>query len=372
MARQAQGHRVFWSRGWAYVYFTHAKKSYRIALGTKDPGEAAKRAAKEYSDVVRGRKVVRPGSRSLLDLDELLASWLDESKGALDPKTLETYEIYARKFVAHFASFDAVTEPSIGDYTRARLREVAASTVRKERSGLSSFLSWCLEKRFLTELPAFPPLPKKATGTRSGAQRAAPVDVTPEEARAIIAKLPEQSKRLGDRKWPVRARYVVAYETGLRPETLATLSVPEHYRKGRKTLLIAAENDKARYEREVPLSALAREALDAVAPKAGLVFGRHNFDKALKRAARSVLGEDRGKDFASYDFRHGRATDLLELSGSLGGVAYVLGHKRLTTTNRYLRGTFRAGEEAMRRADSFRIPSADGSRKKKRRVTDGD
>lgn len=368
MARTAQGHSVFWKRGWAYVYFTHAATSYRIALGTSDPGEAAARAAREYSDVVSGRKVATRHAPSLLGLDELLATWLDESKGALDPKTLDTYEIYARKFVAFFRTTDRVTEATIGDYTRARLREVVASTVRKERSGLSTFLHWCREQGYLATVPTFPELPKKATGVRSGTQRSAPVDITERQARAILALLPDQSKRIDGRKWPIRARYVVAWETGLRPETLATLSVPEHYQRGARTLRIDAQNDKSRYGRDVPLSDGARRALDAVAPEAGLVFGRHNFDKALKRAATAVLGPELGRTFAAYDFRHGRAMDLLERSRSLSGVAYVLGHKRLSTTDRYLRGRFAEAAEAL----SFPIPSPGRGGKRKTRVTDGD
>lgn len=354
MARQAQGHRVYAKRGWFYVYFTHAKRPYHLALGTKDPVEASVRAAKEYADVVAGRVAARVGARSLLTLEELLAQWLDESTGVLDIKTLETYEIYAKKFVRFFRTLDGISEATVGTYTRRRLTEVLAGTVRKERSGLSSFLKWAKEQEAIHQVPPFPDLPPKATGTRSGAQRAEPVDVTPEEARAIIAKLPRESKTIDGRKWPVRARFEFAWETGLRPKTLATLSVPEHWRRGRKTLHIAAENDKSRFGRDVPLTPRAREILAEVAPARGTVFGRHNFDKALKKAAKAILGRVRGEAFAAYDFRHGRATEVVERSGSLPGAAYLLGHRRVTTTNRYVRGSLRSAAAAL---DSLTILS---------------
>jgi integrase len=221
---------------------------------------------------------------------------------------------------------------------------VLRKTVQKELSYLRGFLTWCELQGAIDRAPVIAPLPKKATGSRAGKQRAVPVEIDAAQADAIIALLPLKSKRIGDRKWPVRARFRFAWETGLRPETLSRISVPSNFRPGSAELVLDDADDKARYGRTLPLSAQARGVLEEAAPTAGFIFGRHNFAKALKRAAALVLGAELARRFAPYDFRHGRGTQLADEGASLTGIAYLLGHKQLTTTNRYLKPSRRAAE----------------------------
>jgi integrase len=351
MGRRAQGFRVFFKRGWAYIYFTHAKAEHRIALGTRDPDEAQKRAAAEYAATLSGRRrpvaVTGRARPSLLAFDELLAEWISDQEGVLDETTCTTLTTYAKHFAAFFTSLERVTAESAKDYTRARLRSVTRSTVSKELTFLRSFLAWCVERGLLDAAPVIASPPPKATGTRTGPQRARSVEVDSAEARAIIEALPEWSKEIGGRKWPVRARYRVAYETTLRPSSLAHLSVPEHYRRGAGELCLDEKGDKARFGRVVPLTPAACEALDAVAPEKGLIFGAHSFAKVLKRAAAKVLDPERARLFAAYDFRHARITHMLDAGAPLTGAAYLAGHKRVSTTDRYLRPNRRAAERAL-------------------------
>lgn len=350
MGRRAQGHRVRWKRGWAFVAFTHAGERYRIALGTRDPGEASSRAAHEHAAVVSGRRrsVARPVVGGVvLGLDELLAEWIASLEGALDETTRATLEIYARHYLAFFGTLARMTDASCADYGRARLRRVLRKTVQKELSYLRGFFDWCVEQGALVASPKVAALPKKATGKRSGKQRSKPVEIVEAQALEIIGHLPVTSKRIGDRAWPIRARFMVAWETALRPTTLAQLSAPANYRRGSRELVLDDADDKARYGRSVPLSVEARRALDLVAPDAGLLFGQHNFNKHLKRAAAKVLGAEIAKSFAAYDFRHGRGSHLADEGAPLTGIAFLLGHKRLSTTDRYLRGNRKAAERAL-------------------------
>lgn len=360
MGRRPEGWKVFDKRGWFYVRFTHAGVEHRIALATKDRAEADKRAPIEYSKIVLGRAPTRESTRDLTNakLEDVFSEYVDVTDGSLDDETRKTLRIYARKFVAHFGeSLGNVNEQTIAEYGRKRLREVLRTTVLKERSALRTFLSWCKdERKLIAEVPHFVDLPKKATGVRVGKQRAKPVEITAAEACDIIAGLPELSKSIDGRKWPVRLRYLVAWETGLRPETLARLSAPQNYVRGSSEIVMDNDDDKARYGRAVPLSVLARAALDKVAPDSGLIFGKHNFAKALKRSALRVLGAEKAKRFAQYDFRHGRATQLAEETGNLPGVAYLLGHRRLTTTDKYLRGSRRAAENVLAAIDGPNSP----------------
>lgn len=337
MGRQAQGVSVHWKRGWAYAHFTWDKQLYRIALLTQDRKQAPKEAAKAYAKVISGElRPIRRRSRKLYDLAELLDEWISSKRPALDPMTVPTLEIYARRYVDFFVSLDNITEANATTYGLARLSQVLRKTVLRELSYLREFLAWCKLHGVLLGTPAVPPLPKKAQGVRSGKQRAKAVHISEGEAMAIIMLLPERSKKIDGRTWPLRLRFAFMWETALRPETISRLSVPDHWRPGMKHLELANEDDKARYGREVDLTPRAVQILTAVAPERGTIFGRHCFYKALKAAALEVLGPIRGKSFAPYDFRHGRAKALLDAGVRLRAVAYGIGHKRLTTTDKYL------------------------------------
>lgn len=84
-----------------------------------------------------------------------------------------------------------------------------------------------------------------------------------------------------------------------------------------------------------------------MAPKRGVIFGRHVFYKALKKAAREVLGDLRGASFAPYDFRHRRARERLDAGAKVRGVSWMLGHKRVSTTDKYLAPDREVGREAI-------------------------
>lgn len=286
--------------------------------------------------------------------------WLADMQGSLDPRTIGLYRLhFTAHLIPHFGAAQGIVKASIAEYGRERLRVVKRATVQKERSTLRSFLAWCHEQGYLSELPDFPDLPRRATGTSfHRRRRGKPTELSPQECSALIAALPEWavSKKTG--RFPVRARFKFMFETSLRPATLDALCVPEHYSRGAETLRISDEDDKARFGREVPLSAEARAALDAVCPDAGSIFGTHDYREQLKRAAEKVLPPHKAATFCAYDFRHGRLTQLAE-TGNLPGVAYLAGHKRVTTTSIYVKPGARAAK-AVLGADASEQPS--GSR----------
>ncbi len=349
MGRPTEGFKVDWKRGWGYVRFTWEHHEYRIALGTRDKREAQEAAAREYAEVVSGRRrPVRRQPGKLLDLADLLDLWLESKRTSIDPAFFPTLEGYARRFVDYFVSLDRITEASSSSYGLARLGQVLRTCVIRELSYLRQFLAWCKLHGALVVTPIVPRLPPKAKGVRTGPQRAKSVHITPREAKAILDVLPLESKTIGGRTWPLRARFALMWETGLRPETLSRLRVPDHWRPGMTHLEIGDEDDKARWGRSVDLTPAALRILAKVAPGEGLVFGNHNYSKAIKRAAIAVLGAVRGKDFAPYDFRHGRAKALLDGGALIRGVSYVLGHKRVSTTDKYLAPDRAAGAQALR------------------------
>lgn len=98
----------------------------------------------------------------------------------------------------------------------------------------------------------------------------------------------------------------------------------------------------------MPLSARACEALDAVCPSKGLVFGKHDYRAQLEKAARSVLSSDRADAFCGAHLRSARITHWTEdPKASLAAAQYLAGHKRTETTARCIKPTLRAARDML-------------------------
>ena len=316
MARTAEGWKLSWRRGIACVRFRLKGKRHEISTLQRDPVQAAEVAAQIYSDFVTGR-VKRASTGALIHpatpLDELCANWIADIMPELGDGTDKTYETYARHWSAHFQTIGGVGTPSIGDYQRKRLGEVQRSTIIKERSGLSRFLGWLVEKEMLGEVPTFPKLAKKATGTRHKQARLAPqVELSPDEIESVLASLPVFSlRRRKGKSFHVQARFIFAYETGLRPETLDKLLARDVTVSG---LHMRAELDKNRWERVIPLSGRARAALKSLGTvePARPLFAEHDYRTVFRKAWEKGLRVERGELVTPYALKHARVTHLLE------------------------------------------------------------
>lgn len=352
------------AEGHAYaVRFWIGGREYERSTGERDARKAASEAAKIYADAVA--RAAQPAKRRLrtsgLDLEEVIAQWVSTLTATLAESTAGIWEIYANThWLGFFDSLHHLTDGGANEYMNARLRLVKAETVRKELSALRHFCKWCVDRGYLPAMPKIPHVPKRSLGTAHPVRRrAAPIELSPEECEAIIAELPEwsNSSKLKDEKgnskqFPIKARFLVGYETGLRTSTLDALVAGVHYRKGSSTLLLTSAVDKNRWGREIPLSARARAALDAVCPAEGLIFGKHEYRPHLWAAAEAVLPPGRAELFAGCHLRSAMITHRLEAGASLPGVQYLAGHKLTSTTARYVRPSLRAALDVIKLGDS--------------------
>lgn len=348
MGRPAKGWRLSWRGDVAYVRFTYRGQEYFLSTGERDPGKAPAECARLYAHVIEHGAPRRSAvALSLQPLDVLFADWLDWTEGILDVTTSTTYGGYASKhFIPRFTNLAATTQlAQVREYIVARLKGGLRSTVQKEVSALRGFLTWCRDTGIVGELPAWVVLdtrelfPSKAKGVRVGTQRQHANILTPAQVEDFLSSLPEWSERR-DRKgkgtyYPVRARFVVAYETGLRPATLDELLFSDVTREG---IAIRDESDKARFGRLVPITERARAALEGVGAP-GLVFGKHDYRTAIRKACIKA-----GIDLrvAPYDFRHTRGTHLADAGAPLTAIGFLHGHTQATTTNKYVRATERS------------------------------
>ena len=342
------------------VYFRVAGERRELSTGTGDPREAAREAERIYADNVqrgpqRKLKIVRRGDAP--PLDDLISTWL-ANDSTLDPDTAEVWVTYGNHWLAHWETLADVTDVTAKDYRNSRLRKVQATTVRKELGALRRFLTWCHELGHLPREVIVPGVPSKVTGVKFGTRRrvAAP-ELSPAQIEAVLAALPEWSESKRVERFAIRARFRVQYETGLRPSTIDGLKVPNHYAPGATSLRIGADIDKTRAARDVPLTAAAREALDATIialtprndgkPYTGPIFGAHEYREHVAKAAAAALPKAVADVFTGAHLRSARLTHLLEQSGNVAGVQFLAGHADTRSTSRYLRPSFRAAEAVL-------------------------
>lgn len=340
------------------IRFTHLGQRRNFSTGETDPRRAEKKADALFEEVTSGDYSPTRRVRGSADLAVLLAEWIADVETEVSAPMAAEYQRYAFSlFEPYFRSLAGFTTRACSDYVRRRLRKVKAKTVRKELSGVRRFLAWCEENRYLAEAPLVKPVPKSATGTEGydGKRRQVRVDLTPEQVEAILAQLPERARG----GVPAREFFTVMWETGLRRATLWRLERPTHHRIGTPELRLAAEIDKSRYARAVPLSDRAAECLDRVGPKRGAVFGKVALLGTLRRAALDAgLPADVARHLSYHDIRHARATYWGEVTTDLNGMAFLLGHKHVTTTAGYVHARRKAAEQLVQLgADDARLHS---------------
>ncbi len=335
MARRTQGFALReHPKGIWYVRFSHQGKRYDQSTGTRVRTEAFSVAQKIYAEAISGRvrRQAQPVSAKV-GLIEVGAKWLAAISTSLDELTVAQYLLYVRThFAPYFGSLNSVTTASAESYARMRLGNVMRRTVLKELSALRGLLNWCHAEGYLSEVPNIKAPQSKATGTT--VHRRKVTELSP----AIVERF------LKVVRGSARQYFAFMYETALRPETIVSLRVPEHYTRGSSVLHITDPIDKARFGRDLPLTPKARAILAEVAPESGRIFAKHDYRFAIERAC-ETLGVPR---FTPYDLRHARATHLMETSNNLAGVAYLLGHKRTGTTSaRYVHPSLRAAKDVL-------------------------
>jgi site-specific recombinase XerD len=364
---------------WNVVYRTPAGRTGERSTGTSDDAQARIEGARIFGEEVLSdakgvpsrdsRKRTKPEQGSLLTV--LFGNWLTWLRATHAAQTIEIWELYSAKWIVWFggelATERDVTTEKLKAFIAKRLTEVRATSVKKERAALVNFLNWLESEGYelaggLTVSDLVPRLPKRAAGTAYGKRRrvAAPA-LAPEHVRAVIKALPEwSSDQNGAERFAVRARFLVQYETGLRPSLFDRIRVPEHYEAGSRILRITPDIDKARYGRDVPLTKRARRVLDYVIgkldalnkaagrpPHVGLVFGPHDYRKHIARAAKRALPRELAGIFCGAHLRSARITHLLEIGANIPGVQQLVGHKQMSTTAKYVKPSFRAAEDAL-------------------------
>ncbi len=353
MGRVAEGWRLTCRRGVYGIRWRQEDAENprpEVSLGTKDINEAKRLAPIVYAERISGVDK-NPENNCKADpatkLKDLIAKWIVAIKPELGAKTDETYIIYGNHWLKHMKFLADVRTAKIGDYQRARLSVVLAGTVKLELSAMRRFFRWLKEQEYIKAVPEFPELGPKVVGTNYAIpRRKRPMVVfSPEDMDRIVDSMDKWSKRkVRGKKFPVQARFVFARETGLRPTTIDGLLGKDLIVSG---LHIRKENDKNRWERVVPLTDRARQALESVLPEdpEALIFGSHEWDKVFYGYVVKTLGQAAADRMTPYDLKHGLVTELFDCGAPETGIQFLTGTK--SAIRRYSHPTRTAAEAAI-------------------------
>jgi len=278
-----------------------------------------------------------------------LSSAIDDYLGSLarsndSPHTLRNYEADLREFTEYFSP-EGAPPPGLAEFDLLVLREWLAhlyereqkpTTIRRKMAslrGLFKYLS--LEKRIAFD-PArqlrLPRMPKTLPQVPNAETTNALVDGTADNDL--------------DQPHPRRDRllFEILYGCGLRISEAVGLNLEDIDRTDRWMRV----RGKGRKERQVPFGSKAADALEAWLPErvpnppSNALFLNHHGRRITDRGARNIV-----KFYATHlagdssihphTLRHAFATHLLSDGADLRSIQELLGHARLSTTQKYTR-----------------------------------
>jgi integrase/recombinase XerC len=309
-------------------------------------------------------------------LDRYLVHLRDEKNAS--PHTLRNYQSDLKQFMEYLSPPDAEL-PALTDIDHHLIREYLGSlydrqleraSIGRKLATLRSFFRFCVREGKLKSNPArLVPTPKLARrlpevpGTED-MNRFLNSMASVEPPKRRRGKAPKQESTGQDDRGDSgelllsrdRAIFELLYASGLRVSELVGLNLEDMYRESQ----ILRVRGKGRKERIVPYGSKARLALEAYekdraellarttsrGDSAQAVFlnyaGRRlqvrSVDRIVKKYARLL---NTGWNAHAHAFRHAFATHLLTEGADLRAIQELLGHRSLSTTQRYTHASIR-------------------------------
>jgi integrase/recombinase XerC len=260
------------------------------------------------------------------------------------PHTVRNYETELLQFVEYFTPKDG-SAPAVDTIDPLAIREwmsdlfdrkLKASSIRRKLSAVRSFFRFLQRTGILDRNPAKLVFSPKMAKT-------VPRVMTAENVSALLEQTPQHADKF-ERPQPARdvAILELLYGTGVRVSELAGLNLDDLDLAERWILV----RGKGRKERQVPLGSKAVQAIERylperkAAPRERAVFINHRGGRLTTRGIHLIVklySEAILKDTSihPHSFRHSYATHLLADGADLRSIQELLGHARLTTTQKY-------------------------------------
>jgi integrase/recombinase XerC len=277
--------------------------------------------------------------------------FLAQARG-YSPHTVAAYGRDVRQF-ARFArdeglqDWDQVDAHHLRAFLARRMRELSRSTLARKMAALRAFFRYLVERQGLAADPAALLRPPKQ-------EKKLPRRLSVDEAFHLVqASRPRRRTYGGERRQEAlqardRAMLELMYSSGLRLSELVGLDL-DHLRLDLGLVRVARA--KGGRERVVPVGRAALGALQGYLdlrgrlvspkrPKEEALFLNQRGGRLGTRTVQRIL-EDRlgglsvGRKVSPHSLRHAMATHLLEGGADLRSVQEMLGHKSLSTTQKY-------------------------------------
>ncbi len=266
----------------------------------------------------------------------------------VSPHTLRNYGIDLKQFQGFLATTVGECMPTAVDASMIRAflaghrtKGIKAASIARKLATLRSLFHYLGREGFVPTNPA-------ATVSSPKLEKRLPKFLTQEEACRLVEQPAAETSRFGLRD---RAILETLYSTGIRVSELAGLSIEDGLLPGGLIKVLG----KGQKERVVPIGTPASEAIaayieslpsttmmdDAPDPKRRTPLFRNRFGNRLSVRSIERVVEKWSSHIASipsispHALRHSFATHLLDGGADLRSIQELLGHERLSTTQRY-------------------------------------
>ena len=264
------------------------------------------------------------------------------AKGA-SPHTMAAYLRDLKQFHAFIVqrrdveSWAQVEPGDIRAFMAQRLKEHKRSTVSRKLMSLRGFFGYMHIERGLPGDPARMVAPPKA-------RQPLPKRLSVDEAFHLIESRSPRRRAYGSRdkqkaaKARDRAMLELLYSSGLRVSELVGLDL-EHLRLDLD--LVRVEGGKGGRSRLAPVGRTAQDAIKAYLELRHFLLPKSGANDAVflnqrgGRLSQHSLELETGRKVGPHTLRHAMATHLLEGGADLRSVQEILGHKSLSTTQKY-------------------------------------
>lgn len=279
-----------------------------------------------------------------------LRNWIDAYLGELEranssAHTLRNYRSDLDQWLAYLTPPEASAPPDVREIDLLTLREwlahlydqdLEATSIRRKLAAVRSLFKFLLRNGHIDKNPArllrTPKSPKRL-----------PRVPTAEQTNQILDRIPTEDLH---QPQPERDRLIfeLLYGCGLRVSELASLNLTDFDHSERWVRVLG----KGKKERQVPFGSKAAEAMErylAVRSASGdpqaLLHGARGQRMGVRaiyevvRLYTRMMGD--GDSMHPHTLRHAYATHLLSSGADLRAIQELLGHSRLSTTQKYTR-----------------------------------
>jgi len=297
---------------------------------------------------------------------EQFLTYLRDERNA-SPHTLRNYRGDLERFRGYLTIPDKrgrVREPRLNDVDHLVIREYLGDLYSREKqktsiaralAALRSFFKFCVRDALLSENPArlvrTPRLPQRLPSVPTAEQVNRFLDACAEAKPRLAGKSATKERDAQARRLIRRDRVLLEllYASGLRASELVGLNLADINRRE----LMLRVRGKGRKERLVPYGSKAEAALERwLEPREEIVAARKGRDESdalllnhlgqrLTTRSVGIIVKKYGRlfdpnwDLHPHAMRHAFATHLLSEGADLRAIQELLGHRSLSTTQKY-------------------------------------